>query len=216
MATILTGTTQGLGAELQKVLYVEDRDLVVINRRPSGQPNELVYDLSSPQAVQELQKLLLETATDKNILFVLNAALYGEDETVSDVSPEAIATILYTNVFAQLSLVEALLTAGKKVRLAAVSSSMGSISLASEPYHYVYGASKASLNLSVRLLSKQYDNLSYLLMDPGWMQTQMGGEGATDKPVDVAHHILTAIYDDSKWNNDHGMLEVNSGKTIHW
>ena len=216
MATIITGTTQGLGSKLAPLLLEKDAGAIVVNRRRSGQANELIYDLASKPAVDTLKSELVGRTTDDKVLFVLNAAVYGDDETVSDITPESAGNILYTNVFSQLALVEALLQADKSVRLAAVSSSMGSIGTAPEPYHYAYGSSKAALNLGIRLMSKQYNNLSYLIIDPGWMQTQMGGEGATEDPATVARLFMNAIFEGSHWNNASGMLDITTGNTIIW
>jgi NAD(P)-dependent dehydrogenase (short-subunit alcohol dehydrogenase family) len=216
MTTIITGTTQGLGQQLQTLLVAELGEVMTINRRSTNNPNELLCDVSSKQAVEETKELLLQKTTDQEVLFVLNAAIYGDDETVSDIEPESLGTLIYANVFGQLTLVEALLQADKTVRLAAVSSGMGSASLAPEPYHYAYSASKAALDLSIRLMSKQYQNLSYLIIDPGWMRTRMGGAGATEDPKDVAQNFLRAIHDPHKWNNPTGMLEINTGKIVGW
>jgi len=216
MTTIITGTTQGLGQQLQTILVSELGEVITINRRSTDNPNELLCDLSSKEAVEKTKDALLQKVTDQEVLFVLNAATYGDDETVSDIEPSVLGKLLYGNVFGQLSLVETLLQAGKTVRLAAVSSGMGSASLAPEPYHYAYSASKAALDLSIRLMSKQYQNLSYLIIDPGWMQTRMGGAGATENPKDVAQNFLRAVKDESKWNNSSGMLEVNTDEIIGW
>jgi|SRR5581483_6494959 len=216
MKTIITGTTQGLGLELAKLLA--DKEPIVINRRPTGLNEELIGDLSRKSDVEKLSQSLSEAiATQEEVTLVLNAALYGDDEAVSDVTAEALGELMYVNVFSQLSLVEALINKGIKVKLMAVSSQMGSISMAPEPYHYAYSVSKAALNLSVRLMKTQYDDkLDYLLVDPGWMATQMGGDDAPDKPEVVAANIIKAMADESNWNNSHGMLKVNTGDINTW
>lgn len=216
MKTIVTGTTQGLGLELSRQL--KGQDLVVINRRSTNSDHELIGDLSRKPDVERLsQELNKAIAGQQEVAFILNAALYGDDERVSDVSAEIVGEVMYVNVFSQLSLVESLVANGVRVRLVAISSQMGSISMAPEPYHYAYSVSKAALNLAVRLLRTQYDTkLDYLLVDAGWMATRMGGRDAPDDPAVVATNILRAMADTSAWNNVRGMLKVNTGDTNPW
>lgn len=216
MKIVITGTTQGLGAQLSRVL--SGSELIVINRRASGTTHEIIGDLSSEADVKRISnKLEGMTADTQELSFILNAAMYGEDETISDVTPDAVGELLYVNVFSQLSLVEYLITRGMTIKLVAISSQMGSIGMSPEPYHYAYSVSKAALNLAVRLLSKQYKGkLDYLIINPGWMPTQMGGDEAPDDPAMVARRIVEAMRGKGNWNNSQGMLEVNTGAVNPW
>ncbi|HEY4963810.1 MAG TPA: SDR family NAD(P)-dependent oxidoreductase [Candidatus Saccharimonadales bacterium] len=216
MKVVITGTTNGLGKELAR-LYSGNMPLA-INRNTSKVDPEIICDLSDYQSVRTSAELLLKSVSDSgDVLFILNAAIYGEDETVSDVSPKVLSEVVYTNVFSQLTLVERLLTSGVHVRLAAVSSGMGSISMVPETYHYAYCASKATLNLSVRLMKAQYSGkLDYLLIEPGWMRTRMGGNNAAEDPKDVAINIKTAIEEPMNWNNPNGILDVNTKQIEPW
>jgi NAD(P)-dependent dehydrogenase (short-subunit alcohol dehydrogenase family) len=212
---IITGTTQGLGRALAGQLG--DVKVIAINRRESGAAGEMLCDLAENDDVALTADRLLATVENvQKLTFFVNAASYGDDQVVADITTESAGKLLYTNVFSQLSLVEKLLGAGKHVRLVAISSSMGSVKLAPEPYHFLYSASKAALNVSVRLMKRRGDAFDYLLVDPGWMQTQMGGVGATETPTDVAKNLLKLMAKPGSWNRTDGMIEVNTGRIIPW
>lgn len=214
MTIVITGTSNGLGKHLTNLLSKEE--VITINRTPTRSRNEIVCDLSVPKDVEKAKKQLLPLLNSKEVLFILNAAIYGDDEDLEDVNPQKISEVIYTNVISQLSIVEKLLKSGTKVRLIAISSQMGSIKFAPEPYHFVYSISKAGLNLSIRLLKKNFKNLDYFIVDPGWMRTRMGGDDATDDPADVARRIIDESKININWNREDGMLEVNKKQVVPW
>jgi NAD(P)-dependent dehydrogenase (short-subunit alcohol dehydrogenase family) len=216
MLSIITGTSQGLGKELAEELK-ESYDIIVINRTATNIPNEIICDLSDKTSVENaLDILITKLTSEKEILFVLNAGDYGEDKTVNDIDPTVLGKLVYTNVFSQLAIVEKLLTNGIKVRLIAISSPMGSVSLAPESYHYAYSLSKAGLNLSIRLLHREFKNLDYFIVDPGWIKTRMGGDSAPEDPLQVAKNTVTAMKDSTNWNRSDGMVGVNSQDIVRW
>jgi NAD(P)-dependent dehydrogenase (short-subunit alcohol dehydrogenase family) len=216
MLGVITGTSQGLGKELAKQLENQN-DLIVINRTATNVPNEILCDLGDKTAVEKaLDTLTTQLGSNQEILFILNAGEYGDDVTISDISPSALGRLVYVNVFSQLAMVERFLKNGIKVRLVAISSFMASISRASESYHYVYSVSKVGLNLSIRLLHKQFNDLDYLIIDPGWVKTRMGGDTAPEDPSQVAKKIVRAMKDSTNWNRSDGMVEVNHQEITEW
>ncbi len=63
----------------------------------------------------------------------------------------------------------------------AITSHMGSIAEIGSPGSYAYRSSKAALNAAMKGLSLrlQPQGIGILLLHPGWVQTRMGGPGAT-------------------------------------
>lgn len=215
MTTIITGTSQGLGKELAKQWHSEKP--IELNRTKTGSPDELTVDFADESSVEKTRAALAtKLGADKEVLFILNAAAYGTDEKITEVTPQILGSIMYTNVFSQLSLVERLLEEGVKVKLIAISSVMASIGLAEDPTHFAYSASKAALNLNIRLLRRAHPQLEYLIIDPGWMKTRMGGSDAPDDPAHVATCIFALAQEPKNWNLPDGMIEATSGKITVW
>ena len=61
-----------------------------------------------------------------------------------------------------------------------ISSLMGSIDDCHSGRSYAYRASKTALNMLTVAMKKEglEDNISYLILHPGWVKTRMGGEHA--------------------------------------
>jgi NAD(P)-dependent dehydrogenase (short-subunit alcohol dehydrogenase family) len=65
-----------------------------------------------------------------------------------------------------------------------ISSLMGSIDDCHSGRSYAYRASKTALNMFTVAMKKEAleDNISFLILHPGWVKTRMGGENA---PVEM-------------------------------
>jgi len=81
-------------------------------------------------------------------------------------------------------------------QFAFVSSQMGHIAGVDSSYSWVYRASKAALNMAVAAAQPDYPDASFVVLSPGWVQTDMGGSGATltaDASVDWMRHTLAKL-----------------------
>jgi NAD(P)-dependent dehydrogenase (short-subunit alcohol dehydrogenase family) len=59
-----------------------------------------------------------------------------------------------------------------------ISSGMGRIAEVESSYSWVYRTSKAALNMAVASAQSDYPKAILVAMNPGWVQTDMGGAGA--------------------------------------
>jgi NAD(P)-dependent dehydrogenase (short-subunit alcohol dehydrogenase family) len=78
-------------------------------------------------------------------------------------------------------------------QFAFVSSQMGHIAGVDSSHSWVYRASKAALNMAVAAAQPDYPQASFVVISPGWVQTDMGGAGApltVDASVDWMRHTL--------------------------
>jgi NAD(P)-dependent dehydrogenase (short-subunit alcohol dehydrogenase family) len=78
-------------------------------------------------------------------------------------------------------------------QFAFISSQMGHIAGVDSSYSWVYRASKAALNMAVAAAQPDYPQASFVVISPGWVQTDMGGAGATltvTASVDWMRHTL--------------------------
>ncbi len=77
--------------------------------------------------------------------------------------------------------------------IAHISSMMGSIQDNSSGGYYDYRMSKAALNMFNSCLAKEFKNLTCLVLHPGWVQTDMGGAGASVKVSESASGLYDVI-----------------------
>jgi NAD(P)-dependent dehydrogenase (short-subunit alcohol dehydrogenase family) len=67
-----------------------------------------------------------------------------------------------------------------------ISSQMGHIAGVDSSYSWVYRASKAALNMAVAAAQPDYPQATFVAMSPGWVRTDMGGDGA---PLSVEESV---------------------------
>jgi norsolorinic acid ketoreductase len=116
---------------------------------------------------------------------VANAAIADTADTVLGTSTEDVSRHLDTNVISVLALFKAFepllrKAQNKNPKFIALSSNLGSIGLA--PYipgpWFCYGITKAALNYMIRRVHVENDWLTALVLQPGWVQTDMGNFAA--------------------------------------
>lgn len=128
---------------------------------------------------------------------VLNAGVMGPQD-ISRASMDEALEIHRVNALGPAKLAFALID---KVRdqtgvVAFTSSGMGSIGETSSPGYEIYRASKAAQNMFARTLwagRARSRGISVLSIDPGWVQTAMGGPGASLDVATSAAGILQQI-----------------------
>ena len=82
--------------------------------------------------------------------------------------------------------------------------------------YYFYRSSKAALNASARSLSIDWknDGLAVLMLHPGWVKTDMGGEEANLNIDASVSHMINVINDFSI--NETGSFLNYAGKKLEW
>jgi NAD(P)-dependent dehydrogenase (short-subunit alcohol dehydrogenase family) len=74
-----------------------------------------------------------------------------------------------------------------------ISSGMGQIATVESSYSWAYRASKAALNMTIAAAQPDYPNAILVAMNPGWVQTDMGGSGAPLKVQDSVAAMRATI-----------------------
>jgi NAD(P)-dependent dehydrogenase (short-subunit alcohol dehydrogenase family) len=84
---------------------------------------------------------------------------------------------------------------GKAKKIVAITSGMGSIGDNSSGGAYGYRMSKAALNMAYRSIAVdlQGEGFTAVVVNPGWVQTDMGGRHAPTPVADSASKIVALI-----------------------
>jgi NAD(P)-dependent dehydrogenase (short-subunit alcohol dehydrogenase family) len=135
-------------------------------------------DITAPDQISALRDRL--TGRDLDLLFV-NAGIAHANIPVSEVTTESFTEVMVTNALSPMRVVETLgpLVTGTGT-IAVMSSRQGSITMNTNGGNEVYRASKSALNQLMRGYAARHadDERTLLLVNPGWVRTDLGGPGA--------------------------------------
>ncbi len=191
METVLiSGANRGIGLEFVKQYLACGYHVSACCRDPEkaeslqalacGELQVLPLDVADTRSIEQLPDLLAGRAIS---LFINNAGIYGERQSLEQVDEQEWLKVFRVNTIAPLLLTRALLplmdrqAPGKLVYL---SSKMGSIEDNSGGGIYIYRSSKTALNQVIKSLSIDLasEGLLFAALHPGWVQTDMGGPSA--------------------------------------
>src|SRR5688572_20215767 len=195
VSVLITGTNRGLGLEFVRQYAAAGERVFACARDPSS-AGELCGIAASSNGRVTVHRLdvtredevaaLANALRSESIDILINNA--GIDGSMQDGVPdyEAWAELFRVNTMAPYRMALAFRTQMKKSKapkLVAISSRLGSIALSSG-HAMDYSASKAALNHLMRALSIRWarDGFIVLALSPGWVKTDMGGEGAPLSP----------------------------------
>ncbi|OAR24631.1 3-oxoacyl-ACP reductase [Streptomyces sp. ERV7] len=135
-------------------------------------------EMTEPEQISALRDRLARRTLD--LLFV-NAAITRGDIPIGDVSTAMFTEVMVTNALSPMRVVESLRPlVAPTGTIGVMSSDQGSIALNTEGGQDLYRASKSALNQLMRSYAARHaaDTRTLLLMDPGWVRTELGGPDA--------------------------------------
>ncbi len=203
MNAFVTGAGRGLGLELVRQLAARGATVHAGIRDGSRTELEAIsgvrihrLDVSDDASVAAVARELADTPLD---LVINNAGVYGgAKQTIREVDFADAMRTYNTNALGALRVSLALLPnlrrgAGKK--LAHITSGMGSIADNTSGAFYGYRMAKAALNMMSRSLSVDLrpDKIVSVVVNPGWVQTDMGGKNATTPVATSVAGILRVV-----------------------
>jgi NAD(P)-dependent dehydrogenase (short-subunit alcohol dehydrogenase family) len=188
MRIVVTGANRGIGLALARLFAQRGDEVHGTARNPSRAtelaaiPNVTVHalDVRSDASAAALAK---ELAHRGAIDVLVNNAGIVHWEGLDSFDPKAALELFDTNAIGALRVTRALLPMLEKARgkVFHMSSEMGSIGDTQTGGAYSYRMSKAALGMAGRTLAIDVrpQGVASIVIEPGWVQTDMGGVGAT-------------------------------------
>ncbi|MGN7744385.1 SDR family oxidoreductase [Pseudomonas sp. 22526] len=220
---LIIGASRGLGLGLVQRLLDAGWQVTATVRNPQkaealaalGPVRIEQLDMDDQQAVIALNQKLKGEVFD--LLFV-NAGVKGpDDQTPGKATLAEVGQLFFTNAVAPINLAQRF---APQIRpdsgvLAFMSSVLGSVTMPDAPELALYKASKAALNSMTNSFVTQLEQkLTVLSLHPGWVKTDMGGEGAD---IDVETSTRGLIEQINAYTGKGGHHFVNyRGETIPW
>lgn len=188
---LITGCNRGIGRALAEAALARGWRVTGTTRDATAPDGVEVIDCD----VGEIE-LLESTFQDLAPLDILinNAGIYGPDTQAIGMDYLGFHNTLTVNTIAPLAVAEACLPALRQCsgsRILSVSSQMSFMGYRKST-RLAYRASKAALNKVMQGLASdlQPEGIPCVLIDPGWVRTDMGTDAAEEDPGDVAEGIL--------------------------
>ena len=230
MPTILvTGANRGLGLEFIRQyrdagwrVYAccrspnEAGELQALVAASSGRVTLHALEVTDHPRIEALAKELRDVALD---VLLNNAGIYGPNNGgVGHIDYRAWAEVFAVNTMGPMKMAECFLdhvAKSERKVIASVSSQMASIAQ-NNGGHYPYRSSKAALNMVMRGLAADLRPRGIIAvpLDPGWVQTDMGGAGAPMRPPESIRGLRQVI--DGLRLEDSGKFLRYDGSEVPW
>lgn len=230
MATVLiTGANRGIGLEMVRIYAGQGDRVIACCRDPEGadELNRLAEEgdvrvqkvsVGEADSVAAMAADLEGTVIDVVINNAgMNGPAYG-NQTVSNMDFEGWAETFNINTMAPVRVMQVLddnLKLADNPKVVTITSQMGALDL-DMTVAYAYCTSKAALNKFMRMaaIEKAKQGIAVCVIHPGWVRTDMGGQGADISPEESARGIIDVI---GGLNADNtGSFWTWDGKTHAW
>ena len=224
--SFVTGANRGLGLEFVRQLLGRGDRVVATCRHPGkasalnglagehpGRLHVLPLDVADPRAIAEVARELLlldDDAGDHIDLLVNGAGVLHSGERFGSVGAVNLDDSFRVNAMGPFLLTQALAPRlADGARVANITSQLGSIANTTRFGTPSYNISKAAQNMATALLAAalRERGITVVALHPGWVQTDMGGAGATVAPQQSVSGLLRVIG---------GLKASDSGSFLDW
>lgn len=223
---LVAGASRGLGLEFVRQLlhrgdcvfagcrHPEDSEgLQSLLARNSERLHPLRLDVEDESSIADAVATVL-LKYERLDLLINSAGIYPRGETPQTVTAETMLRAFRVNAVAPLLVARkflGLLREGNAPKIVNISSKMGSLWWKQQEGggDYSYCSSKAALNMITRTLALDLldDGIISVVVNPGWVQTDMGGEAADLTCAESVEGLLKVIG---------GLTLKQSGKFLTW
>jgi NAD(P)-dependent dehydrogenase (short-subunit alcohol dehydrogenase family) len=195
---LITGANRGLGLEFCRQYSEQGWRVFACCRQPdsatelqtlAAQWANLTVHTLEVSNFQQIDQLAAQLSSEPLDVLLSNEGVYvdNKEHGFGALDYAAWQETLHINTIAPVKLAEAFLPHLLKAQhpqIVAISSLMGSIADNSSGGSLLYRSSKAGLNAAMKSLAidLRQQNIAVLILHPGWVKTDMGGEGAPTSP----------------------------------
>jgi NAD(P)-dependent dehydrogenase (short-subunit alcohol dehydrogenase family) len=229
----ISGANRGLGLAITQVALGEGDTVLAGCRQPEKSEelkklktqyaSRLVFiplDVVSDSSVKDAAAQAAKAVPQVDILMNVAGISPGPaNASLEQVDLEKCREAFEVNVLGPLRVTRAFLPLLKKSnhpRVVHFTSGLASLSGKAEGGFYAYGVSKTALNMLSRTMSfdLKEDNIISVVLDPGWVQTDMGGPNAPLKPLEAATPIVKTAKELTPEKS--GQFIYHDGKQLNW
>jgi NAD(P)-dependent dehydrogenase (short-subunit alcohol dehydrogenase family) len=221
MNVLIIGASRGIGLELVKQ-HLAAGDKVTATVR-----SEAAHAQLAQQGAKTLWLDVADMASCSGLAWQIDgeafdtvwfvAGVYGPRSTGLQPPTEAeFDDVMHTNVLAAMRLLPAVAdTLAPNAKIAVISSIMGSMALRTSASGWLYRASKAALNSVLKDAAFVLQGrATCVTLHPGWVQTDMGGDGAD---ITVEHSVQTMRRTVASLSSeDNGRFLNHDGQPLAW
>lgn len=222
-SVLITGANRGIGLELARQYAADGWQVIGTARRPEAATDlratgarVVQLDVTDQESVSRMAKELADEPID---ILINNAGILPEMNALADVDFEQYERVIAVNTTGPARVTQALLPnlrAGSLKKIMGTSSGLGSIEGNNRGGYYGYRESKAALNMLTRTIASELgpEGFICIVMNPGWVQTDMGGPDAAVKVEDSAAGIRSVI--EKVTAKDNGTFWTFEGEQQAW
>jgi NAD(P)-dependent dehydrogenase (short-subunit alcohol dehydrogenase family) len=229
-AVLITGASRGLGFELAKQYAVEGWMVIACCRKPE---DAIALKKLAPSARDMVSVVAMDVADNDT---VRNAALTLKDvvvdilinsagiagvpqQSTGKIDYASWARVLDVNTMGPLRVLEAFtdnLARSERRLVVTITSGMGSLADNTSGGSIAYRSSKAAVNMVMRsaAIDLAPRGITCVLINPGWVKTDMGGPDATLSPQQSVSAMRRLI--ETLGPNDSGKFYNYDGREYPW
>jgi NAD(P)-dependent dehydrogenase (short-subunit alcohol dehydrogenase family) len=208
MRVVITGANRGIGLGLARAYAArgaevdattrkpsEAKDLQALARASGGKVRVHELDVRNDEQVKAFAAAIGSASVD---VLVNNAGIAGNwSTTLASFDVEEALRCFDTNALGAVRVTRALVgnvraARGKVINM---TSRMGSIGDNGSGRSYAYRMSKVALNMATRNIAHELKGFGgiAIALHPGWVKTEMGGDGATEEIADAVARLMRSI-----------------------
>lgn len=218
---LVIGASRGIGREFVRQLVADGWRVIATARNSEALAmlsaegaQAIKIDVTKPESLAELPWRLDGEKID--LALYVAGVLPTWEGAAEPPTTAAFDVTMQVNVLGAMQALPLLapFVADAKGRFVFLSSVMGSITDATTSTAWIYRASKAALNMAVHSARDDYPELTLAVIHPGWVQTDMGGPGATVAVQDSVAGMLKVIA--TLKPSDSGAFLSYDGRKMQW